>query len=157
MPRTAADTVRAHERSNTYAAANLAAMLKDRTAQAVPHLIALDACELLRLSRRSDSVAVALCNGTLPPCRACRGTGDTDAKPCEKCDGDGTVWKARTRKIQDAAQEIVAPYGLTAKVGGDPRGHTLRLFPLPDTKPLRGNTWGGEESGYAIAYGEGKP
>lgn len=47
-------------------------------------------------------------------------------------------------RIAKLAAEILAPYGLTAQVTGDPRGYCLKIMGLP------GNTWGGDESGFGI-------
>lgn len=48
-------------------------------------------------------------------------------------------------KIEAKAEAIAKKYGATVR-GGDPRGYVLHIH-----KPgLRGNTWGGDESGFGI-------
>lgn len=50
-------------------------------------------------------------------------------------------------KLIKTLESILAPYGVKAKTGGDPRGSAIKLQ-TPVTK--RHNTWGGAEDGWAI-------
>ena len=60
------------------------------------------------------------------------------------------IWDKKKRGLLIRANAVVRPYGCTAEIGGDPRGCCLKLFAEPETPELRGNTWGGNESGYGI-------
>lgn len=83
---------------------------------------ARDAMKLQRLGRRAHRNAE----------RYCSEQGYEDRYEPEKA------------RIERQAAEILAPYGLTAQVTGDPRGYCLKIMGLP------GNTWGGDESGFGI-------
>jgi hypothetical protein len=50
-------------------------------------------------------------------------------------------------KLNKTVESILAPYGVKAKTGGDPRGSAIKL---QTPKTGRHNTWGGAESGWAI-------
>lgn len=54
--------------------------------------------------------------------------------------------KVRQRRAERAAAGLATAAGLTAKVGGDPRGYCFRLV-LPTG---RYNTWGGAEEGWGV-------
>lgn len=83
---------------------------------------ARDAMALQRLGRSACTNAEHDCNGTKSP---------------EKCE-------AQAARILSKASEILKPYGLKARVTGDPRGYCLKIMGLP------GNTWGGDQDGFAI-------
>lgn len=87
-----------------------------------PPKAAVDALKLQRLGRSASTNAVHWCNGT---------------KDQAKCIAANVRYLAQ-------ATEILKPYGLKAKVGGDPRGYCLHILGLP------GNTLGGDEEGYGI-------
>lgn len=57
--------------------------------------------------------------------------------------------KTQDTRAENAGKRIVEalkPYGIKADLGGDPRGACVKLH----LKSKRYNTWGGEESGYAV-------
>lgn len=108
-------------------AAALAVMLERRRGNASVYPPP-DVQELFALGRRAAALALKQCN---------------DPRWSDKDE------KAQTR-CEKRANEIVEPYGLRAEVQGDPRGYCLKLFSTDKRKPLRGNTFGGDESGYGI-------
>lgn len=109
--------------------AELAAMLALRCMAAkAPHQIAADALMLSRLASAAESNALALCNG----------------------DRQQDAYDRKKESIERRANAIAAGYWLRAKCGGDPRGYCLRLYSTNAKRPLRGNTWGGDQEGYGV-------
>lgn len=53
---------------------------------------------------------------------------------------------ARVQKLRKTITDIAADYKITVSFHGDPRGYTVYLH-FPDG---RGNTWGGDETGWGI-------
>lgn len=88
-----------------------------------PHVVAVLADELMRLSRAHGRIQVNRCNREL-----------TDRE------------EKRDDRIEAKITELLTPYGIKPDFGGDPRGYTVKLH-LP-TK--RYNTWGGAESGWGV-------
>lgn len=84
--------------------------------------IAVDAMKLQRLGRQAFTNAIHRCNGT---------------KDEVKCIAANMRYLAQ-------ATEILKPYGLKAKVGGEPRGCCLHIL------GLRGHTMGGDSDGFGI-------
>jgi hypothetical protein len=99
------------------------AVLAEAVPTLAPHQVVDVASGLRALARRLTRYATRECNGVL---------SEAD----------------RTRYVgaEHAARVTAAAYGLTAKVGGDPRGYCLKLI-LP-TK--RSNTWGGVDDGWGV-------
>lgn len=108
--------------------ATLAVTLSRRAVDKSPASIAADAVELRKLSVRIASQAVRYCNGDL----------ESDA------------WERRGVAAKAKGDAILSAYGLESRIGGDPRGYTFHLLALPGAPAIRGNTWGGDESGYGI-------
>jgi len=106
----------------------LALFLASRKSDAAPHHIAADVAALSRLSARATTAATRYCNGHL----------ESDA------------YDKTASRIKTAADKTLAPYGLTSRTTGDPRGYCLRLLPAPGAAPVRGNTWGGDADGYGV-------
>lgn len=86
---------------------------------------ARDAMALQRLGRSAHRNAERLCNGL-------------------EFMEDREKAEAQEHRILAKALEILKPYGLKAKVTGDPRGYCLKIMGLP------GNTMGGDQDGFAI-------
>lgn len=75
-----------------------------------------------------------------------------------RCNGYPTwdhKWDEQAAKRDERLEEklvatvaaILAPYGMSAKTGGDPRGSAIKLR---TPKTGKSNTWGGAEDGWAI-------
>lgn len=62
----------------------------------------------------------------------------------------GERFEREARRILARAAAIVSAYGLSVKHTGDPRGYCLRLFSADSGRPLKGNTWGGDDEGFGI-------
>lgn len=108
--------------------AELAAVLQSRWCKAPTGRTAGDTLRLLRLATAAQNQAIRLCN-------------------------EGNYQETFDRKKASILKQVlilVFPYGLTATIGGDPRGSVTRLFSTRKREPLNGNTWGGNEDGYAI-------
>lgn len=86
---------------------------------------------ILRAARKLDRLAVALCNGDVDP---------------DSYDAAKARAVARVQRALDGLAEWTDRRVTIAEVGGDPRGHTLKLR-LPSGK---GNTWGGDECGWGV-------
>ena len=88
--------------------------------------VATLASDLMKAGRRLHRLAEANCNGF-------RDAADQDAN------------ERATERCQARVVKALAPYGITARFGGDPRGVMIELV-LPRTK--RANGWSGE--GYCV-------
>lgn len=108
--------------------AELSALLARRNPAAHANKVACDARDLIRLGRRAETNATNLCN--IPNYQE--------------------TFDKRKRSIKLKAAVICGHYGLRAETAGDPRGYCLRLFAVEGSPALRGNTMGGDESGYGI-------
>jgi len=106
----------------------LALLLKSRAPETGNLKIVDDCAALRRLASRATSRAVAYCNGVI------------DSGKAER-QSDSLTKKADT---------LLLPYGLHSRTTGDPRGFCLRLHALPGHPELKGNTWGGDDSGYGV-------
>lgn len=106
----------------------LALLLRSRAPEVPPHHIAADVATLSRAAARATPMAAAYCNGAL----------------------DSLAYERRAAALKTRTDETLAPYGLVSSTTGDPRGYCLRLFPAIGAAPVRGNTWGGDDSGYGI-------
>lgn len=98
--------------------------------------------ELMRLARQHGNLAVQQCNGP----QWCGRFGYTP-KP-----GEWEEWDTARQKREDACEKRIcklcaafAPK-LKVRLGGDPRGFTVKLK-LPSGTH---NTWGGSEEGYGV-------
>lgn len=85
--------------------------------------VAQDAMALQKLGRRANKLAE----------RACSDSSYSEEKQA-----------AEEARIASKVDNILRPYGLTAKISSDPRGYCLKIQGLP------GNTWGGDEEGFGI-------
>lgn len=106
----------------------LSATLAHRAPHIAAHISAHTAAAIATAGKRAASLATRYCNGTIRP----------------------DEYEKRHATIAANASALLEPYGLSATATGDPRGHCLHLFALPGAAPLRGNTWGGDESGYGV-------
>ncbi len=91
-----------------------------------PYTIATLASDLMKAGRRLHRLAEAYCNGF-------------DHEPAYKDNERATV------RLEARVTAMLAPYGITPRFGGDPRGVMITLT-LPRTK--RTNGWSGE--GYCV-------
>lgn len=92
-----------------------------------PYAVAMAAGDLMRLARRHQSLAVAMCNGY------------PDERGAELAERE-------TERIRKRITEITTSLGLSARFGGDPRGYTVKIaFPSGAY-----NTWGGREEGWGV-------
>jgi len=102
--------------------------LASRAPEVPPHHIAATVATLSRAAARATSMATAYCNGHL----------------------DGDAYERRAAALKTRTDKTLAPYGLTCRTTGDPRGYCLHIHAAPGAAPVRGNTWGGDEDGYGI-------
>lgn len=85
-------------------------------------MIAADVLKFRRMASTAESLAMKQCN-----------SADWNEADVAKRD-----------RLRERGNELAKAYGLTVKVGGDPRGFTFKLIGLP------GNSWGGDEEGYGL-------
>lgn len=110
-------------------ATSCASFTVDQFAQAMA-----DAAKLESLTGRLKAIAVRQCNGYQ--------TWD------HKWDQPAADRDERLEaKLTATVESILAPYGVKAKIGGDPRGAVVYLM-TPKTE--RHNSWGGRESGWGL-------
>lgn len=101
---------------------------------------------LLRHSRTHGRLAVEKCNG--PGDFYCPPSAPTTHAQSSMQFRD--FWEDNLAKRQEHVEkrirEICAGFNLPVKLGGDPRGYTVKI------KLLSGayNTWGGSEAGYGV-------
>jgi hypothetical protein len=107
--------------------AELSAMLALRAPQISPAATAEAALKLCRFASAAETNATNLCN--VPNYQ-------------ERYD-------RKKESIRKHAQNIAGLYECRVEVSGDPRGCCLKLHGM-GKKLVRGNTWGGDESGYGI-------
>ncbi len=109
--------------------AELAALLATRAPTVAPSRIAADAMKLARYGASQLTNASNLCN-----------VPDYQARYDRKRDN-----------IKKHAQDVAGAYSLRVELSGDPRGFCLKLHGMGgNSVPVRGNTWGGDESGYGV-------
>lgn len=96
------------------------------------HAVALHA-----ISGRLHRLDERACNEDLT-CQRCEGTGELDESPagltknCPACAGKGRTTGRTEARLEAAASEIAAYYGLRVYFQGDPRGCSLYLLTAPD-------------------------
>ncbi len=90
--------------------------------------IANDALALIRLGSQATTAATNLCNVA----------------------NYQNTFEKRKASILARLAPFERAYNVTFEVGGDPRGCVLKMHAVKGSKPLAGNTWGGDESGYGI-------
>jgi hypothetical protein len=100
-----------------------------------PHIIGQDALALMRIGASVERWAVKACNG-VERWEGGRWVGswtEADEKAKERADARALA----------KAQVIGDRYGATVKIGGDPRGYTLRLMMKSNaTNSSAGDGWG---------------
>lgn len=99
----------------------VAALQHERPRRA-PHIVAMEAEEIMRLGKQHSRASVNLCN--LPNYQE--------------------SYDKRTNVIRRKLAAVLKPYGATALTGGDPRGCTVKLVLRSGLK----NDFGGE--GYCV-------
>ena len=109
--------------------AHLAAVLAFRCNHKNPAWVEADALLLCRIGATASRIATALCNGEIQQ----------------------DQFAAKKARLLPRLAEAASRYDVRFEIGGDPRGYVLRMFPADGrSAKLRGNTWGGDESGYGI-------
>lgn len=111
----------------------------ERYATVPPHVAARDALALIKIGAGVARWAVRECNGHgrqvwhQPSGRWLWTWGEDDALKHRLAD----------QRAEKKANEIAARYGATVKIGGDPRGYTLRLILITGRTNTMGNDgWG---------------
>jgi hypothetical protein len=112
----------------------------DRYATVPAHVAARDALALIRIGKGVARRAFDECNGVLRYDEKSRSMQrfwtEADGERRERLDG----------KAKQKAETILARYGATVKLGGDPRGYVMRLHFRSDNLPgrdvIRDDGWG---------------
>lgn len=107
--------------------------------------VARDVDKLLRLSASLRGIGERKCNGTMPKCEECGGSGGVDQETadgshmetcCLICNGSGDDTR-REKRLMQAVTDVLQPYGLTWKHQGDPRGAAVCLL-FPNSEYTQG-------------------
>ena len=103
--------------------AEIVAVLAEAMPTVPPQMVAARALQFCKAARVIERNAVNQCNGV-----------------------DSPRTEARALKAANAVATLASECGFTPRLGGDPRGYTLKLI-LPTG---RYNTWGGVEDGWGV-------
>mgnify|MGYP003387096575 CR=1 FL=1 len=115
----------------------IAVMVREFPAKPFMQVVA-DARTILRHARTHGNLACEFCNG--PQYANYRNVSGPEYD----------AWQAQIERRSEVCKrritEVLRPYGVAARFGGDPRGYTVKIM-LPSTAS---NTWGGKEEGWGV-------
>ena len=131
-------------KSHFHGAQTQALIDASKAASPAPYMVARDALALLRIGAGVARRAVAYCNGEGHRVWGFRHGEGGYSPPGWAWDENDDARKERAdEKALAKATEIAARYGATVKIGGDPRGFTMRLFLASGrSNGFTGDGWG---------------